>query len=418
MGERVGERASSDPTDVNTVYAHVDALLVARRAEEALSVADRFAATDPASFHAALLRAQCLLALERIVDAEQSWRAASAIEPDHTGCGVVGIRCAFNGGDIETAWLRAERLHGRVPADGRATYWFAVVAARTGRDQIAFDAIAAMRHADPVGELPSLTAAEVDLQIAVRRRRRRAPLAEQVASELLGTDPLDPRGHDLRRRATAIRHTGWIGRRDLAETKLRHIRDAARAGIQPGPGQLRTLTVEALGPVVLVALWGGGLFLGAPLAESYGVRVTIVVFVGWVSLYIATRRRTARVVAALPAAGRAQLLKPVVRTIRTCAVVMAALAVLVLLLLHPINQQHAVDLGFAKGKASTRTIVIQPTRTTGPVIREINIPAKVHPERAWSLMIYYSTAAAVTVFVAGLLAQHSRSLARQSSARH
>ena len=105
------------------------------------------------------------------VAAEQAWRRATELQPEHVGVAAIGVRCALRLQLGEDVWARALRLRSLAPDLPLARYWYAIAAAATKRDAIAYEEVAAISRMDPTGDWPLHAAAEVDLVISGRKRR-------------------------------------------------------------------------------------------------------------------------------------------------------------------------------------------------------------------------------------------------------
>jgi hypothetical protein len=417
--------------------AAVDALLAVARPKHALEVVDSLAAQEPDSFTVHLLRARCLLELRENAGAEQSWRRATELQPEDVGIAAIGVRCAIRLQLDEQVWARAVRLRSLAPDLPLARYWYAIAAAVTKRDAIAYKEVEAVTRMDPTSDWPLHVAAEVDLVISGRKRRV-AVEAEEAAELLLGRNPLDQGAHQIRLRAAALREVASRRKRPAAERRLSYLTDAARAGVQPGPGELRSVVIKAMAPLAPVLFWLVAMFLAAPLVEtiSWFVALVGVVILGAMT-YVAGWRRIRRIAADLPAAGRTRLLRPVVRTIYTTSGVIGAIAAVLLVVLFPYTQSHALSLGLGQPSGeSTRIVVVTaaptvPTFTPPtvsipgvpalptvppisippiPDIHEVRTRAPADPELAWTLMRYYTGCCCAALGLASALAVFARVL--------
>ena len=193
-----------------------------------------------------------------------------------------------------------------------------------------------------------------------------------------------------------------------------------------------------MAPLAPILLWLVAMFFGAPVVDtiSWAVALAAVVILG-AAIYITGWRRIHRIAADLPAAGRSRLLRPVVRTIYTTAGVIGTIAAVLLVVLFPYTQSHALSLGLGQSSGeSTRIVVVTAARTVPtfsvptitipglpplptvppissppiPEIHEVRTKAPPDPELAWTLMRYYTGCCFAALGLAAALAVFARVL--------
>lgn len=429
-------------------YESVNALLTARRPDEALEVVGDLAAESPDSFDVYFLAGLCHISAGRLFEATEASRRATSLNPDHVGCAILVVRCALSGpgADLETAWIRAEHLRMMAPGLVQARYWIALTAARTRRVEIALAEVAEVGRLDPGGNWPLYAAAEVDLALSARSNwsHCRAKVAEDAVRKLLARDPQDVWAHELRARTAPYVLSSTLRRR-VAEVRLGYTRDAAHAGLLPKPGQLRQLTWEAARPAGLALIWALIAFFGAALLNSLGlVATTITLTCIGLLLVVSSWRRTRRVLRTLPTMTRKRFAGPITKTMLVAAAVLGLSGGGALAILSPFTLERAESLNFGRRDGHTETIITYsppqtfptfPTFPSIPVpgvpgvptnipnipvpsippipdIRVVQVGGDIDEELAWDLMHYWMYAASSSVIVAASLAVRALTLRR------
>lgn len=419
------ERSMTPGTDQGTgALERGRALLAIGRTADALEIAVSLTAANPDDHTAHVFVGDCMLALGRWPEAERASGRATELAPDDPESAILSVRCAENGA-ADVMWRRVQRLQHVDSVSFRARYWAAIGAAVSGREDVALGVIARM-EADFVGSNEVLyAAAEVDLALSRRHRHGRATIAAQNAETLLGIDPLDPRAHRLRQRASETFRAG-TSRRDFAREQIRIANQATAAGVLPPAGRLHNLTIEAVGPVgVGLVFFVLGFTMAAAVDGGLGWQAGVaVVAVLWSAAIFVVQRRLSRVAALLPELGRPRLLMPFARSFRVAAVLLAVMALIGLGVLFPYDTERAVSLGMSSEKARTEERVVYtdvPVSADGsvpdftmPSVVTVQIPEKPDPVGGVRLLRYYSGVSVTALAMAVVLALRARSMIRPS----
>lgn len=398
------------------------ALLTIGRAADALVIANTLATANPDDHLAHILAGECLLGLGCRAEAERASTRATELAPDDPLCAVLAVRCAASG-PVDIMWWRVQRLQHLDSVTFRSRYWAAIGAALCGHETVAMDVLARM-EADFAGlSGVQYAAAYVDLALSARERGRPAHVASAAAERLLGLDPLDPLAHTLRQRASEIHRPGR-SRRDYAREQIRNTSEAAAAGLIPPVGQMRRLTIEAVGPVGVGIVFFAIAAAIAPAVDgglpwTLGVLTVAVASIG---ALLVVQHRLRPVVALLPELGRARLLRPVARSFRTAAAVLMVVAVIGIVALFPYDTERATSLGMSSHVARTETRITYTVVTMSddgsipdikvPSITTVQIPESPDPVGGFRLLRYYTGASIVSLVMAAALLLRTRSLTR------
>jgi hypothetical protein len=413
-------------------------LLMAGRTAEALALADRQVAVVPDDVGAMVLRATCLLVLDRTPEAVAGWRAAATIAPIDPDVVHLGIRCAW-AEDAPDLQEHISLLRQLEPDSPRSLHWAALLAARENRVDEVKRLLALQRRHGAADGLAERTEIACLLLLRGRRgQRRRTERAAAIVDGMLALDPGDAHAHHLRQVVTDLQLRRRPRDRELHLRALIELREAAAAGVLPAPGRQRFLVLGATGAGALAITWPVAIVVGAPIAQAGALSPVLLVVLAtgvWASALYAIDRRARAVARVLPAHARRAALRPLVLTMRVAAVALAVLAAIGLAVLSPYDLDRATELRFATdGPRTVETvsyveITIPPAPslppfvdgdrhapptmalpvTVGrvPVIRTERLPASTDPAEALRLMQFYTAACVASLAVAVALSLSS-----------
>lgn len=347
-------------------------LLAVRRPLEALAIVKEAIATAPdeASLHS--LRAECHLAANQTVRAEQAITVAFACGPPsaHTlgvatrvalASGAARRAAGLTQGSMSLALERAALLRQSAPLEAYTWYLSALIYAYV-RDYDACDAAIAhcklLNGAEPLGRT---TAIDCALIIGGQDRLRNAQRDVGVLMEQF------PAEGKYRRAAALIvrRQNRPFGR--SASVELRHLVDAAGLGSYPLPGELSSTFRRAVSPVMLTVGWAGVMI--AMYIQNFNpapdwTRPAVFLLTGvWIALIVLFARRSARSTALLPSAGRRRIALPTTRVYVVLGLICVGLSTLSFVRLSPFDRARAIELELGRPPGTEKVRIQLPSVT-------------------------------------------------------